>query len=192
MAISTSKQDRAYLNALAFALNKLQQVVVGGDGYHMDLTQTTSGDPLSLSSLAVTTLTVNAPAATNSKTTIAMANNILGVFAMHVLDDGAHKMKDVVNDPFLDGYQTDGYTGVLATDTTSVVNLLNGLAVLFEAHQTQTGVHVHNDGTNYGLVLATDLPSAETLANALATALNTHMANAGVTTNTPRVRITAL
>lgn len=184
MAISVRNNVSELVLALAYAVNAMQSQVQT-DGYHRDLTQTTSTPILDVSGIVLTNVTVSAAAATNLATTIFSANQSLAVLGnMHMPDAQVHLKADVVNNPILDGY-------LPAVDLPSVEVLLNALATLFVAHLSQSGVHVHNDNTTYaGLSTpATDLTSSQNLANALKAAINTHMANAGTSLICPRVRV---
>ena len=68
---------------------------------------------------------------------------------------------------------------VVAVDQGTANTLLNGLKAAFNAHFTQAGVHVYNDGTNtISAASATNLATSETLANAIATAITAHFASA--------------
>lgn len=175
--IFSDKDANSLAYALVSAFNTLH------DGYaasvvqfHRDLTSTYTGSDYT--NPTSTVLTVTAASATNLATSITLVNNILGVFHSHCKDDSSHLIKDTVNDPQLDGYSLVVTTGVTMTDTAAVVVNVNALKILFNAHLTQAGVHVNNDGTNtVSTAAATDLASAETLLNAMKTAVNAHMAS---------------
>lgn len=184
MAISSRKNSEELIEALVYAVNKLQANVTT-PGFHRDLTQITSSPLFNQSGIVVTNVTVSAAAATDLPTTVALANNVLGVLNTHMLDDQAHLIKDTVNCPSLDGY-------TFAVDLPTVEVLLNAVKALFNAHLTQTGVHVTNDTTNAVVAAnATNLGTAETLANALKTSVNAHIGNASSTFNSPRINIVA-
>lgn len=192
MAITVRKNVDELVLALAYALNSMQTLVVE-DGYsvvHRDLTQSTTPVPvLNASTLVVTTLTANAPTATNLATTLVLANQELGLLNTHMFDAQAHLIKDLVNQPGLDGYVPINPANFTDGGLAEVIVNLNAMALLLVAHQTQAGVHVHNDTSVYTLTPCTNLATAETLANQLATAINHHMGLAGPNTNTPRINI---
>src|SRR5271154_4356653 len=128
MAIYVPKKLDQLIEVLVYAVNSLQgQLIV--DGYHRDLTQTTSGSLLTQDSIVLTQLTVNAASATSISTAITLVNNELGVLSFHMADDQVHLVADTVNNPSLDGYSPVVTTGVLVTDTASVVTLVNALKV---------------------------------------------------------------
>lgn len=185
MAISVRKNPSEFIEAMAFAFNKMQSAVVT-DGYHRDLTQLTSPVPVfSQSSIVLTNLTVTAANATTLATLVTLTNNLLGVLNTHMLDDQAHLKKDLVNAPNQDGY-------AFAVDLPTCEVALNAMKLLFTAHLTQSGVHPNNDTTSYGLPTnAVDQTTSQNLANALKTAVDTHMANAGSNFNTPRLNLLA-
>jgi hypothetical protein len=183
MAISVRKNSEEMYLALAYALNAMQGQVQTA-GYHRDLTEITNSPIFTQSGIVLTQVTVSAPSATDLASALVLANQELAVLHMHLMDDQAHLIKDFVNDPYADGYAAP------ATNLAELEVLLNALKLLFVAHCTQSGVHVNNDTTNYGLPTnATNLGNAKILANALATAMNTHMGNAGTSLNCPRIHI---
>lgn len=200
MAISVRKEIDSVVWALVDAFNSLQDAGWVADGYHRDLSQLTSGDPNDPASITLTTLSVDAAAATTLATTITLANNIHGVLHTHFLDAQAHLKADTVNDGYQDGYSVyvDGYStsmaaSVGAADLVAVCNELNVSKIAFNAHLTQSGVHVNNDtGNSVATTNATDLSSAEALANALAAAINLHISGPGSSKgskNTPRINL---
>lgn len=191
MAIQCRNDVSELVLALVAAHNAMQSVVQT-DGYnqnttpyHQDLTQTNAIPILDAKNVVLTTVTVAAAAATNLATTLTLANQVLAVLGnMHMPDGQVHVKADTVNNPIL-----NGYTPASTLATAEV--LLNALSVLFVAHLTASGVHVHNDGTSYsGLSTpATDLTSSQNLANSLKAAVNTHMANVGGIPACPRIRV---
>ena len=171
------------MEAMAYAFNQLQGKVVS-DGYHRDLLQTTKSPVFTQSDCVPTTVSITLSSTDGYlASALALGNQCLAVFNMHCLDDQAHLIKDLVNLPSTDGYNT-------AVDLPSLEVNLNALKILFTAHLTQSGVHVNNDTTVYGLPAnATSLVSATTLATALKAAINQHIGNAGSNYNTPRLNL---
>ena len=182
MAITVRNNVDELVLALAFAYNALQTALVE-DGYsvvHRDFTQSTTPVPvLNVSQLVVTNLTVSATNASDLPSTVVLANQELGLLNTHMFDAQAHLIKDLVNQPGLDGYNTINPANFSDGGLAQVIINLNAMALLLVAHQSQAGVHVHNDSNSYTLTPCTNLASAETLANQLKTAINTHMGLVG-------------
>jgi hypothetical protein len=84
---------------------------------------------------------------------------------------GAHLVADTTNAPTLAAI-------ALATNLATTQTLANGIKVFLNAHYTQAGVHVNNDGTNtIATANATDLASSIALLNACKTAIVAHVAS---------------
>lgn len=150
-------------NALVNMANALHDQKFLSDGYyHRDKTSSQSTVDGSVSTL----LTVTAANASNLGTSLTLGNELRGVFSFHCKDDSSHLVKDTVND--IDGYAQ-------ATTLLTLQTLLNAMKVKYNAHLSQSGVHVNNDPNTVGTADATDQSSANTLANALKAALNIHL-----------------
>lgn len=127
-------------------------------------------------------VTVTAADSSSEATALALVNEIAAVFygsptgtgnpyPGHALDTLAHVAADSTN-----GALTAARP---ATSLATAYTLANEIKADFNAHLTQSGVHVNNDGTNsIAAADATTQNSLNTLLNELKADLNLHMANA--------------
>lgn len=194
------RESDVLIGALIAQVTALQSLVTSSsgfslDGYHKSQTQIVDSvtDPFAP---VFTTVSVTAAAATDLPTTVTLANQLRGVLKMHLTDTSAHLKSDSVNDGYVDGYShfMDGYSALqpAAFGVAQLVlasNILNVVKIAFNAHRTQSGVHVSNDNGNVvSTANATDLASAEALAIALKAALNLHMGS-GPASTLPKIQV---
>lgn len=195
-------QVDAALYALVSAFNLLHDEVTSVeslDGYHRDQTVTVGGD---FKSPTFTTLKVVSAVGSTQDGYSTLANEICGVLHKHFQDDSAHLIVDTVNDGYLDGYYLISgspiqpepgfeFLPIGSESLSDLMNAANALKVAFNAHLSQSGVHVSNDSGNVvGTANATDLASSGALVSALKSAVNLHMWGTGSGPNAlPRIRL---
>lgn len=113
-------------------------------------------------------LTITLANATDLATSLALCNNITGVYIFHFADTLAHKIADVTALPLL------GAATTLATAITAANLIKASLAT----HIASTTVNYAADSTNtIAAANATDQGSLNTLLNELKTDINAHMAS---------------
>ncbi len=170
--IFSSKNDDSAVRALVQQYNVLHDATISvtTDGYHRDISGVPGGD---FSFPTSSNLQVSAATASNLATTLTLAKNVQGVMKVHFADDSAHLIADTVNVTF-ETLLIDNTSG--ATQLSSVILMLNREKLDFNAHLSQSGVHLKTDAHNtVSASDATDLGTSETLANALKTAVNSHI-----------------
>lgn len=112
---------------------------------------------------------VTAANATDLPTSLALCNNIIGVYTFHFADTLPHKIADVTALPAIGA----------AVDLTSAQTAANAIKVAVGTHIASTTVNYAADATNtIASANATDQSSLNTLLNELKTDINAHMASA--------------
>lgn len=182
MSISVRKGASASIeHTLIAQFNNLRQTVAKNSSqFHADITSLgTTGSAAGLATAASITSTLPANA-TDLPTSLALANALQSLSAMHAADAvntlyhnaGSHLIADTTNAPTLAAIPA-------ATTLVTAEAVANGLKAFWNAHFTQTGVHVGNDGTNtISAAAATDQGTTNTLLNAVKTAVVAHVASA--------------
>lgn len=155
--------------ALVAGYNALRQTVaLSGSMYHRDVTSTTSGFGDSLATTAYTVTAVNGDG-TLAKLKLLCADLALK-YKVHIADATAHLVADATNT--LASYATPA-------DLTAAIAFVNDFKAKFNAHLSQSGVHVNNDSNTVATADAsTTQAQADTLANALKAAFNIHVQSA--------------
>lgn len=136
--------------------------------FHADQTPSyNTGDEISPKANA---LTVTADTAVDLATSLTMCNQIRQVLIQHMADAVSHLAADPTNSATL---------GAVASDLTTGIAAANAHKAAFNAHLTQSGVHVFNDTLNtVSTTNASDLTTLEALVNAMKTAVNAHLGSA--------------
>lgn len=111
--------------------------------------------------------------------------------ANSIVKAGAHVAQDAVNTALIGARDTFvAAGGVGGADQTATNTFVNAIKSYFNAHLTQSGVHVTNDTTNtIGTADATNLATCEALVNVMRTKVNAHVAHANP--NYPQIRVIA-
>ena len=166
--IFSRKDVDSVARALVQQYNALHQATIATtvDGYHRDISGVPSGD---FSAPSSADLQVSADDATDLASSQALALNLKGVLSVHFADDQAHLIADTVNVTF----EGDGYVA----DTLAHAEVLaNQMKADFNAHLTQSGVHLNNDmGNTVVSADATDQGSLDTLLNETKVNVNAHI-----------------
>jgi hypothetical protein len=171
MAILSRKSPAAAAFALVQAHNAfLKSFVDNGTTYaHYDITSTPGGD------YQVPTSTSLQVSPTGSQADLAhviiQAEATRAVLLAHFADAVAHKASDATNLALIT------LAAVPAAVDQTTVNALNvALAAALTAHESQTGIHSHNDTTNITSAAAsTSLPTSKTQAADTVTQVNAHI-----------------
>jgi len=175
MAITIRKIPGALMFGVALALNAFVRAFVDNETTlaHYDITSTAGGDYTAPTS---SPLQVVSSSTADLAHVITMAEEIRAVLVVHLSDAIAHKVADTTNLALIT------LTAVpTATDQATVNTLLNAISTALTAHDSQSGVHAHNDGTN--LITA---PAATNLATSKALAADARaQTNAHITTAWP-------
>jgi hypothetical protein len=172
MAIKIRKTASQFEADLMTAYNVLVDANLSTE-VHRDKTCTETGDSFNPTGtpLLVTGVT------TDLTTCEALAEEIRGVLGFHFIDHSAHEVVDDVNVAFAD---YDGY--YQCTDLATTIALANAEKVCYNAHMSQSTVHVNNDVTNTVTAAdADDLAKVKTLLADLKAKINAHMTDAGAT-----------
>lgn len=158
----------------AFIVGVTDAVGTGALGAHYDITSTPSPvdyqNPVKDTALAVSPTGSQADLAH----VIIQAEATRAVLLRHFADTLAHKISDATNLALI-------VLGAvpLAVDQGTVDTLNVALAAAFTAHESQAGVHSHNDATNVTSAAAsTTLATSKTQAADTATQVNAHILNA--------------
>lgn len=150
------------LFALVKAHNDTRRALVSTN-VHASATGRVSGDFTNPSFAALAVTAVNA---TNEATLVALTVQLLAVYADHVADDVAHKVRDGVN----------VVAAAVPTNTATCVTALNELKADYNLHRASTTYHYTADATNaVSSADANNEASAITLANEIKTDLNAHI-----------------
>lgn len=146
-----------------------KDVAKSGSYFHVD--QTSNGTTGDFHSPATTPLQVTAHNGDGTTATLfLLCANLVSVYNTHIADAVAHLLADTTNTLT---------SSVTPTTLVAAESLLNDMQTKFNAHLTQTGVHVNNDGTNSSTAAAaTNQSTSDTLANELKTKLNAHISSA--------------
>jgi hypothetical protein len=183
--IQVRRVERVVFPALVFQYNKLRQTVAKAASlFHADVTSLgTTGDPMDPTGAGPTaaTITSGLPAnASDLPTCQTLANALQTLLATHAADSvvtgtsgaGAHLIADATNAPTLAAIP-------VASNLATTQTLATGIKAFLNAHYTQAGVHVNNDGTNtIATANATDLATSIALLNACKTAVTAHIGSA--------------
>lgn len=112
--------------------------------------------------------TITAANATDLPTSLALCNNIIGVYRFHFADTLAHKLADATSLPALGA----------AIDLTSAQTAANLIKASLATHIASTTVNYAADATNtISSADATNQGTLNTLLNELKTDINAHMAS---------------
>lgn len=165
--------DSVILRALVLQANQrvTDQATAGTKFHYFQSATDSQTDPMFP---ATTRLSVSLANATDATTALALTNQIKTVLVSHMADGpfpgGAHKAVD----------STNVVSTATATDTTTAITLANAEKANYNAHLTQSGVHLNNDGSNsVATADATNSTTLITLVNAFKTAVNAHMLSGG-------------
>lgn len=157
----TNANESAHTHSVASDTTGITAAYGGSSSVHLDASEQTVQNA-NASSLATSLTLVNE--------LLAVYQNGVAGYPGHVNDTLAHGTADTTNVTLL----TDP-----ATDLDSAIDLANDLKAKYNAHRSQSGVHLNNDsGHAISSSDASDQNSLNTLLNELKTDLNAHMADA--------------
>lgn len=138
---------------------------------HRDKTAAETGTTLLPTS---TPLVIDAIATQDLDGYMTAVNQIKHYLKLHIDDDSAHLIADTTNDNF------DGYAEATTLSTAEL--LANAIKIDYNAHRSQSGVHLNNDsGHQTTSNVATSLSTLGTLVGEERTDINAHLADAGAT-----------
>lgn len=134
------------------AFNALKAQIGAGANFHLDKSE----------------VTVTAANATDLPTSLALCNNIIGVYTFHFADTLAHKTADATSLPAIGA----------AVDLASAQTAANAIKTAVGTHIGSSTVNYNADATNtISSANASDQTTLNTLLNELKTDINAHMAS---------------
>lgn len=152
MATVVRKTDPTLLICCT-AFNALKAQIGAGANFHLDASEQT----------------VTAANATDLATSLALCNNLIGIYRFHFADTVACKAADATSLPAIGA----------AVDLASAQTAANSLKTAHGTHIASTSVHFNADSTNtISSANASDQGTLNTLLNELKTDFNAHMASA--------------
>ena len=167
--IRVRKTDTAMIFALVAAQNAYAKSLNSTE-FHYDASADVEDPGTDYQNPAESVLIIDAAAASDLATLVALANEIVAKMTAHFADADAHDIADTAN-------FTAAATAV-ATNLATANTRLNAVKVDLNAHYSEAGVHPNNDGTNtIAAANATDQGSGETLANEIRTDMVAHIAS---------------
>lgn len=166
--IVSQKTDSAMVRALVAAQNAYARSL-NSSQFHYDASPDVE-QPGAFDSPVETVAAVDAAAASDLPTLVALTNELTSKYAAHAADDLAHDIADTVN--------VTAVATPVATDLATAIVRLNALKADLNGHHSETGVHPNDDVTNViAAADASDQGSGQTLANEMRTDLFAHIAS---------------